>query len=111
MMNTSRSRQAQDNPGRRRNPLELLMNSGLGKLLGRIGAVPRREKGEESLLDLADALLSLRGRASGPAIASAFFDLYEASDLASRQAFLSDCSSAAATIWQNAESPGPRVSR
>jgi malonyl-CoA decarboxylase len=40
------------------------------------------------LLDLAEALLSLRGRASGPALASAFFDLYEASDLAARQSFL-----------------------
>jgi len=74
-------------PSRRRNPLDLLMNSGLGKLLGRIGVAPRRAS-TESLLDLANALLSLRGRASGPALASAFFDLYEASDLAARQAFL-----------------------
>jgi len=74
-------------PARRRNPLDMLMNSGLGKLLGRIGVTPRRSS-SESLLDLADALLSLRGRASGPALASAFFDLYESSDLASRQAFL-----------------------
>lgn len=72
---------------RRRNPLDLLMNSGLGKLLRGIGVAPRPESGE-SLLDLADALLSLRGRASGPALASAFFDLYEASDAAARQEFL-----------------------
>jgi malonyl-CoA decarboxylase len=74
-------------PARRRNPLELLMNSGLGKLLGRVGVAPRSTR-SESLVDLADALLSLRGRASGPALASAFFDLYEASDLRTRQAFL-----------------------
>ncbi|MDG2002807.1 MAG: malonyl-CoA decarboxylase family protein [Novosphingobium sp.] len=72
---------------RRRNPLDLLMNSGLGKLLSRVGVAPRRAS-SESLLDLANALLSLRGRASGPALASAFFDLYEASDLAARQQFL-----------------------
>ena len=76
-----RSRQA------RRNPLELVMNSRLGKLLSRIGIAPRPAS-SEGLLDLAGALLSLRGRSSGPALASAFFDLYEASDLPARQAFL-----------------------
>jgi len=73
---------------RRLNPIERLMNSGLGKLLGRVGFKPRRANGG-SLLDLADALLSLRGRTSGPAIASAFFELYEESDMKARQAFLS----------------------
>jgi malonyl-CoA decarboxylase len=72
---------------KRRNPLELVMSSRLGKLLSRIGIAPRPAS-SEGLLDLAGALLSLRGRASGPALASAFFDLYEASDLPSRQAFL-----------------------
>lgn len=72
---------------RRRNPLDLLMNSGVGKLLGRIGVRPRAA-GSESLLEIANGLLSLRGRASGPALASAFFDLYEASDMASRHAFI-----------------------
>lgn len=76
-----------DGAQRRRNVLDLLMNSGLGKILHGIGISPRAESGE-SLLDLADALLSLRGRASGPALASAFFDLYEASDIAARQEFL-----------------------
>ncbi len=71
----------------RRNPLELVMNSRLGKLLSRIGIAPRPAT-SEGLLDLAGALLSLRGKASGPALASAFFDLYEASDLPARQAFL-----------------------
>jgi malonyl-CoA decarboxylase len=73
---------------RRRNPLELVMGSRLGKLLSRIGIAPRPASGE-GLLDLAGALLSLRGRASGPALASAFFDLYEASDIDARHAFLS----------------------
>ena len=71
----------------RRNPLGMVMNTRLGKLLARIGIAPRPAS-SEGLLDLAGALLSLRGRASGPALASAFFDLYEASDLAARQAFL-----------------------
>ena len=75
-------------PNRRRNPLDLVMGSRLGKLLSRIGVAPRPAS-SEGLLDLASALLSLRGRASGPALASAFFDLYEASDLEARHAFLS----------------------
>ena len=92
MMNTTRTRTQNGNtaeaaPARRRTPLDLLMNSGLGKILRGIGVAPRQASGE-SLLDLADALLSLRGRASGPALASAFFDLYEASDVTARQEFL-----------------------
>jgi len=71
----------------RRSPLDIVMASRLGKLLGRIGIAPRPAS-SEGLLDLAGALLSLRGKASGPALASAFFDLYEASDLPARQAFL-----------------------
>lgn len=73
--------------GKRRSPLDLVMNTRLGRLLGRIGIAPRPASGE-GLLDLASALLSLRGKASGPALASAFFDLYEASDPAARLAFL-----------------------
>ncbi len=76
-----------NNPARRRGALQLVMGSRLGKLLHRIGIVPRPAS-SEGLLDLAGALLSLRGRASGPALASAFFDLYEASDMAARHAFL-----------------------
>lgn len=72
---------------RRRNPFELVLGSRFGKLLERIGIAPRPAS-SEGLLDLAGALLSLRGRASGPALASAFFDLYEASELGARQAFL-----------------------
>ena len=74
-------------PARRRGALELVMGSRLGKLLERIGVAPRPAS-SDGLLDLAGALLSLRGRASGPSLASAFFDLYEACDMAARQAFL-----------------------
>ncbi len=70
-----------------RGALDLVMGSRLGKLLGRIGVSPGLA-GSDGLLDLAGALLSLRGRASGPALASAFFDLYEACDLAERHRFL-----------------------
>ena len=86
-MNTTRTRTQPETPARRRSALDLLMNSGLGKMLRGIGIAPRQASGE-SLLDLADALLSLRGRASGPALASAFFDLYEASDVDARREFL-----------------------
>jgi malonyl-CoA decarboxylase len=71
----------------RRSPFQLLMSTRLGKLFNRNGAAPRLASAE-SLLDLASAMLSLRGRASGPALASAFLDLYEASELAARQTFL-----------------------
>lgn len=88
-MNLTRSRKSSETvaAAKRRTPLDILMNSGLGKLLRGLGVAPRPASGE-SLLDLADALLSLRGKASGPALASAFFDLYEASDLTARQEFL-----------------------
>jgi malonyl-CoA decarboxylase len=72
---------------KRRSPLDLVMSSRLGRLLSKIGIAPRPAT-SEGLLDLAGGLLSLRGKASGPALASAFFDLYEASDLPARQAFL-----------------------
>ncbi len=74
-------------PLRRRGALERVMETRLGKLLTRIGIAPRPAS-IEGLLDLASALLSLRGKASGPALASAFFDLYEASDMTARHAFL-----------------------
>ncbi|MCB2079626.1 MAG: malonyl-CoA decarboxylase family protein [Novosphingobium sp.] len=72
---------------RRKGALDRLMGSRLGKLFSRIGIAPRPAS-SEGLLDLADALLSTRGRASGPALASAFFDLYEASDMEARHGFL-----------------------
>lgn len=88
-MVVAKAAQATDKTGSLRwlSPLDRIMGSGLGKLLSRIGIAPRPTNGE-GLLDLAEALLSLRGRASGPSLASAFFDLYEASDMSSRQAFL-----------------------
>ena len=70
-----------------RNPFDRVLGTRLGRLLGRIGIAPRAVS-SEGLLDLAGALLSVRGKASGPSLASAFFDLYEASDLPARQAFL-----------------------
>ena len=74
--------------GRRvRASLDQLIGSRIGRLFDRIGRGVRPAN-SESLLDYVSALLSLRGRASGPALASAFFDRYEASDLSQRQAFL-----------------------
>lgn len=72
---------------KRRSALDLVMGSRLGRLLSKIGIAPRPAS-SEGLLDLAGALLSLRGRASGPALASALFDLYEASPMDARHAFL-----------------------
>ncbi|MEZ5735862.1 MAG: malonyl-CoA decarboxylase [Novosphingobium sp.] len=88
-MDMPRSRQPQEipEPQRRRSPLARVMGSSLGRLLGRVGIAPRQAS-SGGLLDLASALLSRRGRASGPALASAFFELYETSDMASRHAFL-----------------------
>ena len=70
-----------------RNSLDVL-GSRVGRLFGRGERASSAAATSEGLLDLAGALLSLRGKASGPSLASTFFDLYEASDLASRQAFL-----------------------
>ena len=72
---------------KRRSPLDFVMGSRLGRLLEKIGISPRQAS-SEGLLDLAHGLLSLRGRASGPALASTFFDLYEASPAEERHAFL-----------------------
>jgi malonyl-CoA decarboxylase len=66
---------------------ESMLGNRIGKLVDRIrgGGKPASS---DSLLDYASALLSLRGRASGAALASAFFDRYEASDMAARHIFL-----------------------
>jgi malonyl-CoA decarboxylase len=74
-----------------RGSLDAVLGSGIGRLVERLGKAPRPETGE-GLLELAGALLSLRGKASGPSLASAFMDLYEASPIAERQAFLSQFS-------------------
>ena len=94
------------------------MSSRLGKLFGRIGLSPRSAS-NESLLDLAQAMLSLRGRASGPALASAFLDLYEGSEIGERQAFLAsfhdlyphDASAIDAAIREWQSSPGSTSAR
>ncbi len=74
-------------PSRLRSAFDTVLGSRLGKFLGRSGKASPPATGE-TLLDLAGALLSLRGKASGPAIASAFFNLYEASDMVARLEFL-----------------------
>jgi malonyl-CoA decarboxylase len=86
-MQVKQQAQPSQAPARRRSPLGFVMGSRLGGLLRKIGIAPRPAT-SEGLLDLAGALLSLRGKASGPALASAFFDLYEASELEARHAFL-----------------------
>ncbi len=70
-----------------RDSFESVVGARIGKLVDRIrsGGKPASD---DSLLDYAAALLSLRGRASGAALASAFFDRYEASDMAARHVFL-----------------------
>ena len=75
-----------------RNRIDSLLSGRLGRLLERIGI--SRAKGDnvspvDRMNDLADTLLSVSGKASGPSLASAFFDLYDASSLDERRAFLS----------------------
>ncbi|MBV1707962.1 MAG: malonyl-CoA decarboxylase family protein [Hyphomicrobiales bacterium] len=67
--------------------LDALLGGSIGKLVERIRG-SARPASSDSLLDDAAALLSLRARASGPTLASAFFDRYEASAPAVRQSFL-----------------------
>ncbi len=67
--------------------LETMLGTRIGKLLERIMSGGKPASGD-GLLDYAAALLSLRGRASGAALASAFFDRYEGSDMAARHIFL-----------------------
>ncbi len=73
--------------GRVRASFESMLGASIGKLVERIKA-GSKPASSGSLLDYAAALLSLRGRASGPALASAFFDRYEASSIAARHVFL-----------------------
>ena len=75
-------------PGRVRSSFDQVLGSRIGKLLERIGIGANKPASGEGLLDLAGALLSLRGRASGASLASAFFELYEASGMAARHEFL-----------------------
>lgn len=81
-------------PRKLRGTIETVLGNRFGKLLERVGFAPKGGKGTEaapaapSLIDLAESLLSFSGRASGPSLASAFFDLYEASDMDARREFL-----------------------
>lgn len=72
---------------RKSGPLDRLFGAGLGRLLRGIGVSSKRDP-QAGLFELADALLSPRGKASGPALASAFFTLYEQSPMAARHEFL-----------------------
>lgn len=79
---------------RMRASIDRVLGSRFGKLLEKVGFTPRRAKGSVAaptrLIDMAEALLSFSGKASGPSLASAFFDLYEASPMAERLAFLAE---------------------
>lgn len=75
-----------------RNRIDSLLSGRLGRLLERIGISRAKGAGVgpvERMNDIADSLLSVSGKASGPSLASAFFDLYDASTLEDRRAFLS----------------------
>jgi malonyl-CoA decarboxylase len=81
------------NARRVRTTIESVLGSRFGKLLEKVGFSPKQGKAaaqsiSPSLIDLAEALVSFAGRASGPSLASAFFDLYDASDVATRRDFL-----------------------
>ena len=101
-----------------RNSLEQVLGSRIGRMLDLVGLSGKVPHGE-TLLGLAGALLSLRGRASGPALASAFFDRYEASSLAERQGFLAQLHAAyprdaagidrAIALWQAGRDDGAAV--
>ena len=76
-----------------RTRIDQVLDSRFGRLLERVGIAPKGGKTartQSQLIDLAEALLSIRGKASGASLASAFFDLYEASAMAERRAFLGE---------------------
>lgn len=71
--------------------IDQVLGSRFGRLLERVGFAPRGGRAAQArLLDLVETLLSVRGKASGASLASAFFALYEASSIEERRAFLSD---------------------
>ena len=71
--------------------IDQVLGSRFGRLLERVGLTPRGGKVAQSrLLDLVATLLSVRGKASGASLASAFFALYEASSMDERRAFLAE---------------------
>ena len=77
-----------------RGTIDQVLGGRFGKLLERVGFAPRQGKAVQDapsrLIDLAESLLSFSGKASGVSLASAFFDLYEASDSDERRAFLGE---------------------
>jgi malonyl-CoA decarboxylase len=64
-----------------------VLGTRFGRLLERVGLAPKGQD-KTGLDDLAAALLSVHGKASGTSLASALLDLYEACELADRRAFL-----------------------
>lgn len=88
-----RARQDRTSPVRRvRRSIESVLGSRFGRLLERFNVSPK-SPGKSGLEELAAALLSVRGKASGPSLASALLDLYEASDMTERRAFLGQLNS------------------
>jgi len=80
---------------RSRGAFEKALGSRFGKLLEKIGFAPKTggkaaDLAPVKLIDLAESLLSFSGRASGPSLASAFFDLYDSSTAEARREFLSE---------------------
>ena len=77
-----------------RSSFDQVLGNRFGKLLERVGFAPKRGKGGVTsaphLIDLAESLLSFSGKASGPSLASAFFDLYEAGSMDERREFLAE---------------------
>ncbi len=74
--------------------IDQVLGSRFGRLLERVGFAPKAGKAVRGapaqLIDLAESLLSFGGKASGASLASAFFDLYEASSMVERMAFLTE---------------------
>lgn len=77
-----------------RGTFDQVLGARFGKLLERVGFAPRGGRGiahgPARLIHFAESLLSFSGKASGPSLASAFFDLYEASSADERRAFLAE---------------------
>ena len=74
--------------------IDQVLGSRFGRLLERVGFAPRAGRAAQAaqsrLLALVETLLSVRGKASGASLASAFFALYEASSMDERRAFLAE---------------------
>ncbi len=77
-----------------RGSFDQVLGARFGKLLERVGFAPKGGKdaarNPARLIHFAESLLSFSGKASGPSLASAFFDLYEASSADERRAFFAE---------------------